>query len=84
MREYYDLIKAYELRRVDYDFYVHWMAYNNQRVKAMKGKGRTRKPVFTTFKKFFDYDSAVSRVIGNKGSRLNALKEHLKEKNRNG
>lgn len=45
------------------DYRIHAQAYQNFRVRAEKkvGKGKT-KPVYTTFKKFFDYEKALKRV----------------------
>lgn len=58
--EYELMMKAANLRRVDEEYRTHEQAYLNVAAKATKGKkGR---PVYKTFKSFFDYDAAVRRI----------------------
>ena len=55
-------MKAEELKQVDLDYQAHRQAYLNFIVKAERkaGKGKT-KPVYTTFKKFYNYKREVCR-----------------------
>lgn len=86
--EYELLMKAAALRRVDEEYRTHEQAYLTVAAKATKGKkGR---PVYKTFKSFFDYDAAIERVrngekhhdVMQKVSAL--LKRKKKEKEENG
>lgn len=56
-------MEAVQLRQIDMDYRNHLQAYLNFLAKAEKkaGKGKT-KPVFTTFKKFYDYQKELKRV----------------------
>lgn len=83
MREYTLLMKAVELQGVDREYRIHRQAYENMRVKAQKKTGkRTRKPVYSTFKKFFDYEKVLNAVFGKKiDSKFSGLEKHLKEEN---
>ena len=86
--EYELLMKAAALRRVDEEYRTHEQAYLTVAAKAIKGKkGR---PVYKTFKSFFDYDAAIEKVrngekhqdVMQKVSAL--LKRKKKEKEENG
>lgn len=86
--EYELLMKAAAFRRVDEEYRTHEQAYLTVAAKATKGKkGR---PVYKTFKSFFDYDAAIEKVrngekhhdVMQKVSAL--LKRKKKEKEENG
>lgn len=71
--EYLLLMEAVRLKQVDLDYRNHLQAFLNYSVKAQKKTGKNKsKPVYTKFKKFFDYDKAVA----------NALKKESKETSR--
>lgn len=61
--EYELLMEAVRLKQVDMDYRNHLQAYLNFVVKAEKkaGKGKS-KPVFSTFKKFFDYKKELAKA----------------------
>ena len=61
--EYLLLMEAVQLKQVDMDYRNHLQAYLNFVVKAEKkaGKGKS-KPVYSSFKKFFDYNEAIAKV----------------------
>ena len=63
--EYNLLMEAVKLKQVDLDYRNHLQAYLNFVVKAEKraGKNKTR-PVYSSFKKFFDYDKAIEKAKG--------------------
>ena len=73
MREYNILTEAYALKYVDKERDLHELAYLTFAATATKKSG---KPVYKTFKKFFDYDKELERV---KRKGLDATKQ---EKNR--
>lgn len=68
--EYLLLMEAVRLKQVDMDYRNHLQAFLNYSVKAQKKTGKNKsRPVFTKFKKFFDYEKAVA----------NAMKKESKE-----
>lgn len=81
--EYKLLMEAVNLRETDRDFWVHWQAFQNFRVKGTKRIGKNRqKPVYSRFDKFYDYDAALKKIRshGKKSDRYTELKAHLKKK----
>lgn len=78
--EYKLLMKAVKLKQIDNDYRNHLQAYLNFVVQAEKkaGKGKTR-PVYNTFKKFYDYNKELKKVENKKeDSRFSGLKKFLK------
>ena len=63
MREYNILAEAYALKFVDRERDMHELAYLTFAATATKKSG---KPVYKTFKKFYDYEKELERVK-NKG-----------------
>ena len=79
--EYNLLMKAAQLRQVDEQYRLHWQAYLNQAVKSTKGR-KNPKPMYTNFRKFFDYEKAQQDVFeqpAKEADRFAALREHLRE-----
>lgn len=74
-------MEAAQLKWIDADYRNHLQAFLNFAVKAEKrtGKGKS-KPVFGTFKKFYDYEKEVNK-IKNKGkkSRFAGIEKFLKK-----
>ena len=63
--EYNLLMKSVELRRVDEEYRLHLQAFLNFKAKAKKKAGKDKlRPVYANFKKFFDYEKEVNRVLG--------------------
>lgn len=61
--EYEMLMEAVRLKQVDLDYRNHLQAYLNFVVKAEKKAGKNKtKPVFSNFKKFFDYEKALENA----------------------
>ena len=60
--EYELLMKAVRLKQVDMDYRNHLQAYLNFAVKAEKKSGKKSKPVYTKFKKFYDYEAEIKKV----------------------
>ena len=55
--------KAHEYKRVDLDYRIHQLAYLNFMATGKKraGKGK-EKPVYPSFKKFYDYEKELKKV----------------------
>lgn len=60
--EYNLLMKAYQLREVDKEYWVHREAWANNEVKATKRQGKEIVPVYKTFKQFFDFEERLNEV----------------------
>ena len=61
--EYELLMEAVRLKQVDLDYRNHLQAFLNYSVKAQKKTGKNKsRPVYTKFKKFFDYDKAIANA----------------------
>ena len=74
--EYELLMEGVRLKQVDMDYRNHLQAYLNFAVKAEKkaGKGKS-KPVYSSFKKFYDYEEKLAEVQkkGKKKSRFTGI-----------
>lgn len=78
MQEYNWLIEAEQLKRVDRERDIHWLAFLNQAVRATSKSG---KPRFDKFNKFFDYEEEIGEITGEKKkSKLSGLSRLLKAK----
>lgn len=79
--EYNLLMKSIELQQVDKSYWVHLQAFKNFQVKAEKkvGKNKTRL-VYNNFKKFFDYEKELDRVLNRTKDRFKNLKEYISRK----
>lgn len=73
MREYNILSEAYALKYVDKERDLHELAYLTFSATATKKSG---KPVYKTFKKFFDYEKELDKV------KRKGLDETIQEKNK--
>jgi len=63
--EYNLRFKSVNLRKVDEDYKIHWSAWCNWNVQAKKQQGKNKvTPVYTNFKKFFDYAKELKKVMG--------------------
>ena len=61
--EYEVLMDAVELKLLDEECRKHHEAFLNFSVQATKKAGKNkRKPVFDTFKKFFDYEKELKKI----------------------
>jgi hypothetical protein len=58
-------MEAVRLKQIDQNFWTHLQAWLTFAAKAEKkaGKGKT-KPVYSKFKKFFDYDKELAQANG--------------------
>lgn len=80
--EYLLLMEAVRLKQVDMDYRNHLQAFLNFAVKAEKKSGKNKsKPVFSKFKKFYDYDEEIRKVTnkGSEKSRFSGIGKFLKK-----
>ena len=84
--EYNLLMKAATLKEVDKDYRNHLQAFLNVKAQAKKKAGKNKlKPVYNTFRKFYDYENAVKRVLrGSKESKFSALSKYIAGKEKDG
>ncbi|WP_412216490.1 hypothetical protein [Eubacterium callanderi] len=74
-------MKAAQLKEVDREHRIHQQAYANFKVKAMQKNGKNKmKPVYTKFKKFYDYEAEIEKVNGKKEDSFSGVKAFLKQK----
>lgn len=73
-------MKAVALKQVDMDYRNHLQAYLNFLVKAEKKVGKNKtKPVYSSFKKFFDYNKEINKVLKKRKSRFETIAELLRK-----
>lgn len=80
--EYMLLMEAVRLKQVDMDYRNHLQAFLNFAVKAEKKSGKNKsKPVFSKFKKFYDYDEEIKKATnkGSEKSRFSGIGKFLKK-----
>lgn len=56
-------MQAVQLREIDKDYRNHLQAFLNFAVKAEKRSGKKSKPIYTKFKKFYDYKKQVDQIL---------------------
>lgn len=59
-------MEAVRLKQVDMDYRNHLQAFLNYAVKAEKKSGKKSKPVYTKFKKFYDYEAEIEKAKNKK------------------
>lgn len=59
-------MEAVQYKWVDRDYRAHQQAFLNFAVKAEKKSGKKSRPVYNKFKKFYDYEKAISEISKNK------------------
>ena len=65
--EYNLLMEAVRLKQVDKDYRNHLQAFLNFAVKAEKKVGKNKsKPVYSQFKRFYNYEKEVEKVKNQK------------------
>lgn len=63
MPEYALLMESVRLKNVDKDYRNHLQAFLNFAVKAERKVGKNKsKPVYTKFKRFYDYEKEIQKV----------------------
>lgn len=59
-------MEAVRLRQVDKDYRNHLQAFLNFAVKAEKKTGKNKtKPVYSKFKRFYDYEKEIEKAKNN-------------------
>ena len=80
--EYQLLMEAVRLKQVDMDYRNHLQAFLNFSVKAEKKTGKnTSKPVYSKFKRFYDYEKELEKITkkGETKSRFSGIGKFLKK-----
>ena len=80
--EYELLMQAADLKQVDLDYRNHLQAFLNFAVKAEKKTGKYKsKPVYSQFKRFYDYEKEVKKIKNpkQKESRFSGIGKLLKK-----
>lgn len=79
--EYEVLMEAVRLKQVDMDYRNHLQAFLNFAVKASKKSGKKNKPVYSKFKRFYDYDEEIKKATkkSNEKSRFSGIGKFLRK-----
>lgn len=80
--EYCLLMEAVRLKQVDQDYRNHLQAFLNFAVKAEKKTGKNKsKPVYSKFKRFYDYEAEIKKVTKkeNEKSRFSGIGKFLRK-----
>lgn len=78
-------MEAVRLKQVDMDYRNHLQAFLNFAVKAEKKVGKNKsKPVYSKFKRFYDYEAEVKKITskGSEKSRFSGIGKFLKREER--
>lgn len=90
MFEYRLRKEAHRLMDIDEEHHRHWQAWLNWNVQATKKEGKKIKPVFGSFKEFFDYEKLCDRgqkteiKSGKKEGIIDILKKQKERSKQNG
>lgn len=57
------MMKAWKLKQVDDDYQMHLQAFLNYQVQGRKKAGKKTRPVYKTFKEFYNYDAELKKVM---------------------
>jgi len=72
--EYRLRMKAYQLTRVDREYFIYLQAWVNRDVQSEKKKGRKTEPYYKLFKDFFDYEKRMRTIDGKESEQEARLK----------
>ena len=80
--QYEIMAEAARLKEVDRDYRNHLQAFLNFAVRAKKKAGKNKqKPVYPTFKKFYNYEDAIERAKQNNNpDRFEKMKRLLRRR----
>lgn len=82
LAEYNLLMEAVRLKQVDKDYRNHLQAFLNFAVKAQRKTGKDKsKPVYSKFKRFYDYEDEIKKVTnkGNEKSKFAGIGKFFKK-----
>jgi len=85
--EYRLLMKATSYKMVDMDYRAHQQAFLNFAAQSKKRVGKDKeKPVYSNFKKFFDYEAELAKIDkkDQELDRFAALKQYMREERKDG
>lgn len=73
-------MEGVQLRQLDKQYWTHLQAWLTFAAKAEKkaGKGKT-KPVYNSFKKFFDYDKELTKIKQGNKAKFSGIGKLLKK-----
>lgn len=79
--EYQLLMEATCLKQIDMDYRNHLQAFLNFAVRAERKAGKGTKPVYSKFKKFYDYEKELAKVTKkqSKNTRFEGIGKFLKK-----
>ena len=71
MPEYALLMESVKLKNVDKDYRNHLQAFLNFAVKAERKTGKNKsRPVYTKFKRFYDYEKEIQKVTNKSSEKI--------------
>lgn len=77
-------MKAWKLKQVDDDYRMHLQAFLDYQVQGKKKSGKKYRPVYKTFKEFYDYDAELKKATQTKpkqqSDQLAGVRAYLVEK----
>lgn len=82
VREYLIILEALRLRLTDEEYRAHEVAWLSFAAASKKGTKKHQKPVYDSFRKFYDYESALKEAGAIKkktSNRFARLSRHLAE-----
>lgn len=73
-------MEAQRLKQVDIDYRNHLQAFLNFAVKAEKKAGKSSRPIYTRFKKFYNYEEQIKKAMNENGntSKFSGIGKFLK------
>lgn len=64
LKQYFLMLKSYNLKRIDKERDMHWQSWLNLVVQNTKKQGKKTIPLFRSFDNFFDYEKALEQIKG--------------------
>ena len=78
--EYELLMEGVRLKQIDKDYRNHLQAFLNFVVKSEKRVGKNKsRPVYNTFKKFYDYEKEIEKTKSENKSKFSGIGKFLKK-----
>lgn len=62
-RAFFYYQKAYQIRRQEEMFMVNYAAWQNKVVSNTKGRGKSERPMFSTFEEFYNYEEEFNDIM---------------------
>lgn len=77
LKEYFLLMRAYRLRKVDQEYDMHLNAWLHRAAGATKMIGQKEVSAYKKFKDFFDYEARLKEVEGPKKKKISNQNKRL-------